>query len=177
MTSQHLNESYVEKNYWNGVGVQVRIIIIMIIIIIQKKNQTDVKSTLKLHRRTFIFYLVCRQCFKSTKNNSLFIQYQSPLHFRSIKYEKSKPLTMWYSLIPFSNYHKTFLSLVINKNEHAQQPWQFLSSLAKKRQINFNDFKYQLKGELFQVPVMQILIIINNWILILTYKPGVGSKV
>ena len=75
------------------------------------------------------------------------------------------------------NYHKTFLSLVINKNECAQQPWQFLSSLAKKRQINFNDLKYQLKGELFQVPVMQILIIINNWILILTYMPGVGSKV
>ena len=137
---------------------------------------------MKLHCRTFILYLICRQCFQSTKSNSLSIQCQSLLHFRSIKYEKSKPLTMWYSLIPFSNYHKTFLSLAIctifwRSHERAKQPWQFLSSLTKKRQVNFNDFKYQLKGELFQVPVMQILIIINNWILILTYKPGVGSKV
>ena len=37
----------------------------------QKKKQIDVKSTLILHRRTFIFYLICCQCFKSTKGNSL----------------------------------------------------------------------------------------------------------
>ena len=66
----------------------------------KQKKQIDVKSTLILHRRTFIFYLICCRCFKSTKGNSLLIQYQSLLHFRSINCKKYKPLIMRYSLIP-----------------------------------------------------------------------------
>ena len=54
----------------------------------KQKKQIDVKSTLMLHRRTFIFYLICCQSFKSTKGNSLLIQYQSQLH------KKYKPLIM-----------------------------------------------------------------------------------
>ena len=71
--------------------------IILIIITMQKKQkkkQIDVKKTLILHRRTFIFYLICCRCFKSTKGNLLLIQYQSLLHFRSINCKKYKPLIM-----------------------------------------------------------------------------------